>query len=177
MQMRAFSATVALAVLAASSIAPAQAQQQNPQSQAAAAQQKAVTASPEYSKSMKELQRAAQRLRESIQKLAQQQPGPKRDRALENAREALFDTQQAMVQLPPELRQARPAVGGTGSVPSYDESMKRLTEASDRLYSALHSMAGQKAVPRRNEAMQQAREALFETEQAMLALPVQAATR
>lgn len=56
--------------------------------------------------------RAAQRLRESIQALAQQKPGMERDIALNAAREALYDTQQAMIQLPPELRSRAGAAPG-----------------------------------------------------------------
>jgi hypothetical protein len=117
---------------------------------------------------MDELMRAAQRLRESIQALAQQQPGSERDIAVNAAREALYDTQQAMIQLPPELRNGQRS---PGVAPAYSESMRQLQQASDRLYNALHAMARQPAGERRNAAMREAQEAQFETEYAMVWLP------
>jgi hypothetical protein len=81
----------------------------------------------DYTQAMERLFQAAQRLRESIQAMAQQPSGERRDRAMAQAREALLGTQQAMVQLPPELRtdqnyrdaearagEARRALGGDG---------------------------------------------------------------
>ena len=164
-------AAAALACLAASNVTLAQ------QSGGAAASNNArvVSTSPDYSKSMQNLQRAAQRLRESIQALAQQQPGPQRDHALRRAHQALYDAQQAMIQLPPELRNAPPVRSG-GVAPAYAESFEKLQQAANRLYDAMHAMAKQPAGERRNDAMQQARESLFETEQALLALPNVTAT-
>jgi hypothetical protein len=127
-----------------------------------------VSTSANYSKSMDELMRAAQRLRESIQALSQQQPGTERDTALNAAREALYDTQQAMIQLPPELRNTQRS-GGVS--PAYSESMRQLQQASDRLYDSLHAMARQPAGERRNAAMREAQEALLETEYAIAWLP------
>lgn len=49
--------------------------------------------------------------------------------------------------------------------------MSKLKQASDRLYNAVHAMVNRRAVPRHNDAMRQAREALYETEQATLQLP------
>lgn len=154
----------AAGMLAASSAAVVQAEQ------GASAQRGArvVSTSANYSKSMDELMRAAQRLRESIQALAQQKPGMERDIALNAAREALYDTQQAMIQLPPELRNAQRS---GGVAPAYSESMRQLQQASDRLYTSLHAMARQPASEGRNAAMREAQEALFETEYAMVWLP------
>lgn len=47
---------------------------------------------------------AAQRLREAVQAMAQQPAGAERNAAILQANQALFDTQQAMLQLPPDLR-------------------------------------------------------------------------
>ncbi len=58
----------------------------------------------DYTQAMERLFQAAQRLRESIQAMAQQPPGERRNQAMAQAREALMSTQQSMVQLPPELR-------------------------------------------------------------------------
>lgn len=119
-----------------------------------------VSTQANYSQSMDELMRAAQRLRESIQALATQQRGPERDRALLAAREALYETQHAMIQLPPELRQSK--------APNEAQSMAHLKAASERLYGALHAMSKQPAGDRRNAAMRQANDALFETEYAIV---------
>ena len=58
----------------------------------------------DYTQAMERLFQAAQRLRESIQAMAQQPAGERRNQAMAQAREALLGTQQAMVQLPSELR-------------------------------------------------------------------------
>ena len=52
---------------------------------------------------MERLQAAAQRLRDSIQVMAQEPSGPRRDEAIKQAQQALFDTNQAMIQLPPDM--------------------------------------------------------------------------
>ena len=129
----------------------------------------AVAPAPTYSESMQHLQAAAQRLRESIQKLSQHAPGAERDSALRLARKALWDAQDAMIQLPPELRQAAASSGGVS--PDYAASMNKLKRASDRLYDAIHAMAAQPAGDRRNAAVRQATLALNEAEHAIVALP------
>jgi hypothetical protein len=58
----------------------------------------------EHTRSMERLFQAAQRLRESLQAMAQQPAGERRNQAMAQAREALLHTQQAMVSLPPDLR-------------------------------------------------------------------------
>jgi sporulation protein YlmC with PRC-barrel domain len=63
-------------------------------------------AEDQYSKSMEKLQQAAQRLREAVQAMAAQQAGPQRNAAMKQVNDALTETQAAMAQLPPELRQA-----------------------------------------------------------------------
>ena len=117
------------------------------------------------SKSLDRLQQASQRLREAVQTMAQEPPGPRRNQAMEAAREALFDTQQAMVQLPPALR--------TGDVPGidYTRSMDQLKIATQKLREAIQTMAQQPAGPRRNEAIEEAHEAIRESHQAMILLP------
>ena len=60
----------------------------------------------EYTKAMDRLQKAAQQLREAIQAMAQEPAGPRRDDAIKSANKALVDTQQSMIQLPPEMRSA-----------------------------------------------------------------------
>ena len=126
-----------------------------------------ATTSPNYTASMSRLQEAAQRLRESIQAMAQQPPGAGRDKAIDQAHQALYDTQSAMIQLPPELRSGP----GTPSQPNYSESMERLQQAAQKLREAVQAMAQQSAGERRNDAAREAREALLETQQAMVMLP------
>ena len=82
--------------------------------------------SPNYSASMTRLQEAAQRLRESIQAMAQQPAGEGRSKAIEQAHQALYDTQSAMIQLPPELRSG----AGSTSQPNYTKSMEKLQQAA-----------------------------------------------
>ena len=124
-----------------------------------------ATAPTNYGKSMVRLQQAAQKLREAVQAMAQQPAGPRRAQAMDEAREALLETQRAMVELPPELRQ------GEGLEPNYTQSMARLQEAAQRLREAVQAMAQQPAGPRRNDAIREANQALFDTQQAMIELP------
>jgi hypothetical protein len=119
-----------------------------------------------YGESMVRLQQAAQKLRESIQAMAQQPPGEQRTAAIREAHEALLETQVAMIELPPEIR-----MGVMGEQPNYTQSMARLQEAAQRLRDAVQAMAQQPAGPARTQAMQQANQALFDTQQAMVQLP------
>ena len=121
---------------------------------------------------MRDLQGAAQRLRESIQAMAQEQPGPKREQAMKAAHEALFDTNQAMVRLPVEYRgraftwsQSNAAKRPTDQ--TYEQTLQELRKASDRLYDAVHAMARESGSSGRKQAIEQANEALIETHTAM----------
>lgn len=115
---------------------------------------------------MMKLQQATQKLRDAVQAMAQQPAGARRNAAADEAREAIVEAQSAMVWLPSDLRR------GEGiDHPNYTESMARLREAAQRLREAVQAMAQQPAGPRRSEAMQQANQALFDTQQAMLQLP------
>lgn len=69
-----------------------------------ATRSEAPAASAGYSDSMVNLQSAAQRLRESIQTMASEPAGDRRDMAIAATHAALRDTEQAMVSLPPDLR-------------------------------------------------------------------------
>lgn len=124
----------------------------------------AAAAQASRSASMQKLQQSAQHLRESIQALADQPPGPDRERAIANAHEALLETQRAMVALPPELRTA----GGTAPSAGYDESVQRLMQAADSLRHSIQEMAQQPAGERRNRAIAEAHRALRDTQAAML---------
>ena len=55
----------------------------------------------DYRKAMDKLQRAAQRLREAAQALAQEPAGPKRNAAIKQINEALVETNQVMMFVPP----------------------------------------------------------------------------
>ncbi|MBU8536606.1 hypothetical protein [Falsiroseomonas tokyonensis] len=59
---------------------------------------------PDYSRSMDHLLVAAQSLREAIQDLARQPAGDRRDRAISEMQDALLETQQAMMRIPPAMR-------------------------------------------------------------------------
>lgn len=118
---------------------------------------------PVYTQSMQRLQDAADRLRQSIQTLAQKSPGPERERAMNEAHDALMRTQQAMMALPPEMRSS-----GTISA-NYGESVKKLMKSADSLRQAIQEMAQQPAGERRNQAIQQAHRALWDTQSAMVA--------
>lgn len=130
-------------------------------------QPQVVSASVDHTKSMDRLQGAAQKLRESIQALAQQSPGPGRDAALASARDALLETQRAMIDLPADLRVKTVTLGG----PSYSQAMEKLQQAAQKLRESVQAMAQQPAGDRRNEAMAQARQALLDTQQAMINMP------
>src|SRR5688572_18606326 len=97
--------SIAAGVLAASNIATLQAQQGAQQGNAGTGNEgRVLSATPIHSEAVVALERAAQRLRESIQSLAQKPAGSQRDQALSDARRALYDTQQSMMRLPPEYR-------------------------------------------------------------------------
>lgn len=138
---------------------------------------------PEFSQSMQHLQKAAQRLRESIQTMAQEKPGARRNQAIKDAQDALLEAKQAMAQLPPELRNEAPgdatgttsssgASGSTGSsVPDASKAMERLQKAAQQLRESSQSMAQQPAGPRRNEAIRSSNRALMDVNEAMAQLP------
>ena len=124
---------------------------------------------PNYADSMARLKEATQRLREAIQHMAQQPAGDKRNTAIRQAHQALFDAQQAMVSLPPELYIDE----GQKAQPNYSQAMEKLQQAADKLRQSVQAMAQQPAGQKRNEAAREAREAILETQQAMIALPPQ----
>lgn len=119
---------------------------------------------PVYTQSMQRLQGSADRLRQSIQLLAQKPPGPDRKLAIDKAQEALLETQQAMMALPPHLR-----TSGTVSTASYDESVRKLMKSADSLRQSIQEMSQQPAGERRDQAIRQAHQALSDTQAAMLA--------
>lgn len=108
MKAQLFSGTALAAALlaAAPGIADAQTAGQPPgPTRAETPGRPAIPASDvDYTKSMERLFQAAQRLRESVQSMAQQPAGERRNQAMAQAREALLHTQQAMVSLPADLR-------------------------------------------------------------------------
>ncbi|HEV7266995.1 MAG TPA: hypothetical protein VGN83_19095 [Falsiroseomonas sp.] len=59
---------------------------------------------PDYSRTMDHLLIAAQSLREAIQDLAQQPAGERRNQAISQMQDALVETQQAMMRIPPDMR-------------------------------------------------------------------------
>lgn len=121
------------------------------------------------SSSLSHLTDAAQRLREAIQQIAQHSSGDARDAAIRSAHQALFDTQQAMIDLPPELRRGGAEVGTNEQ--SYDRSMEKLKAAAQTLRESAQAMAQQPAGERRNQAVARVNEAILEINEAMVQLP------
>jgi hypothetical protein len=110
---------------------------------------------------MQKLQSSADHLRQSIQALAQKPPGLERDHAIAKAKEALLETQQAMIALPAD---ARGAGAGTGS---YDTSVAELIRSADNLDAAIGAMASETPGAARDRAVQQASQALLATQIAL----------
>jgi sporulation protein YlmC with PRC-barrel domain len=149
-----------------------------------------VTTSPQYTESMKRLQAAAQKLRESIQAMAHAPAGESRDGAIKEAHQALYDTNQAMIQLPPELRSdPKPPAGAVGSTSTsagaggsagssaaaasqaeYSRAMDKLQKSAQQLREAIQAMSQQPAGDRRNQAMKEAHQALYDANRAMMQL-------
>jgi len=138
----------------------------------------------DYTKSMEGLQQTAQRLREAIQAMAQQPAGPQRNQAIKEARQALNDTNQAMIQLPPGMRvesvgttSSAGAVGSVGAAPTMGSrpddpgSMDALQKAAQKLRESIQAMAQEPAGTRRDQAIKEAHQALYNTNQAMIQLP------
>lgn len=140
------------------------AQPQAPAGASATGQGTVMRTEPMHTQSMEKLTQASQRLRESIQALAQKPPGKDREAAIEAAQTALLETQQAMMTLPPEMRS-----WGTASTVSYDESVKKMMKAADALRESVQAMAQRPAGPERSAAIREAHEALLETQSAMVA--------
>lgn len=122
---------------------------------------------PNYADSMARLQESTQRLREAIQNMSQHPAGDRRNTAIRQAHQALFDAQQAMIALPPELYTDEEQK----ALPNYSKSMEKLQQAAQKLRESVQAMAQQPAGPNRNAAAREAREAILETQQAMIALP------
>ena len=151
-----------------------------------------VTTSPkpdgqsvDYNQALERLHKAAQQLRDSIQALAQKQPGPQRTVAIAMAHNALNATNQAMAQLPPEMR-ADPApttkggsgsTGSIGSQPDNPQSVEALQKAAEQLRVSIQAMADEPPGERRDAAVKAAHQALYDTNQAMLQLPGRAAEK
>lgn len=174
MHKRTFAVTVAAGLIAASNAAFVHAQQ----SGATRGQTGVISAAPVYSHSMLELRHAAQRLRETIQALAQQPTGSGRQHAMSDTRTALYDTQQAMIRLPSEYRVSgyvlsNGPVRRTSSAENqtFGNAVQELQLAADRLRDAIQSMSDLPAGARRNDAIKQAHEALFATQQALSSVP------
>jgi hypothetical protein len=76
---------------------------------------------------MERLQQAAQKLRESVQAMAQREPSARRDRAARKAREALLETQEAMADLPASLRVGNATASAPGHVtPEYAARLRSM---------------------------------------------------
>lgn len=155
-------------VLAASTVANVQAQNMQSQ-QNVAASQNAQAKSDAHVKAMADLERAAQRLRESIQTMAQLAPGRDRNVAIDAANKALLDANQAMAEFGPPAPKKLPMrepVLSLGSL-TYDEAVNRLKQATDKLYDAVHDLARAPAGMARNDAIKAVDHALLDTQAAI----------
>jgi hypothetical protein len=158
MQFRPIPLVVALALASGGAAAQGAASKQDSQPGSSAASAKAGQA-----QGMEKLQQSAQRLRESIQAMAQKKPGADRDRAIEKAHEALFETQRAMAALPSGISRS-----GTAQSASYDESVKKLLNAADSLRDSIIAISQQPAGEKRDRAVEQAQQALWDTRLALV---------
>lgn len=142
---------------------------------------------PQYTAAMKRLQNSAQRLRESIQAMAQHPPGADRDKAIKDAQLALYDTNEAMIDLPPEMRTVSgdktgpsgttASAGASGAAGSssasegeYRKSTDKLQQSSQQLHSAIQAISQQAAGERRDQAIEEAKQALNKVRDAMTQL-------
>jgi hypothetical protein len=125
-----------------------------------------------YSPELERLLKASQGLRGSIQGLAQKQPGSQRTVAIAMAHQALNLTNQAMSQLPSEMRtDPAPATGSIGLQPDTPQAMEALQKAAEQLLKSVHAMVDEPAGERRDAAVKAAHQALYDTNQAMIQLP------
>lgn len=131
-----------------------------------------------YSPELERLLKAAQGLRGAIQGLAQKPPGSQRTVAIAMAHQALNLTNQAMSQLPPEMRaDPAPATGPIGSQPDNPQSMEALQKAAEQLLKSVQAMVDEPAGERRDAAVKAAHQALKDTNQAMIQLPAKTAEK
>lgn len=131
------------------------------------------------SRAINQLQLAAQRLRDAAQKAAQLPAGGDRNYAIRQANSALLEVKQAMISLPPELRSKEgsstrsmdrksPSIilTPTDQGPAFD----LLQQAAQRLRESVQSMAQEPAGDGRNNAISATNDALFDANQALVAL-------
>lgn len=125
-----------------------------------------------YNQGLERLLKAAQGLRGPIQALAQKQQGPQRTVAIAMAHQALNATNQAMSQLPPQMRaDPTPATGSIGSQPDNPQSVEALQKAAEQLSKSVQAMVDEPPGEGRDAAVKAAHQALYDTNQAMIQLP------
>ena len=144
--LRSTRTTLILAVFLASGGAYAQSQ---PSGSSNSATGQLKVGHVDHTKAMDGLLMAAQKLRESIQQMAQQEPGPKRDAAIDAAHDALLLTQRGMLKLPPELRVEDVKVREAKDWP---KAMARLDAAAQTLRTSIDAMSKQTAGKGRDDA-------------------------
>jgi hypothetical protein len=126
---------------------------------------KVITRSAHYSKPVRRLLEAAQRLRDATHAMAAENPGTRRSQVIRQADKALLDTQEAMMDLPSNLLKESKAAPIVDS-----NAMNRLQVAAQRLRDAAHAMADQPASADRSATIRQIDEALLDTKRAMIDL-------
>ena len=125
-----------------------------------------------YNQELERLLKASQGLRGAIQGLAQKQQGPQRTVAIAMAHQALNVTNQAMSQLPPQMRaDPTPTTGSIGLQPDNPQSVEALQKAAEQLVKSVQAMVDEPVGDRRDAAVKAAHQALYDTNQAMIQLP------
>jgi hypothetical protein len=111
---------------------------------------------------MQRLVQASDRLRDAITAMAQAPADQANRAAARDARQALLDTQLALMALPDDAATTTPAAGTSG------DSLKQLQAAAERLRGTIQALADRPEGAERNQAMAKASQALLDTQQALL---------
>jgi hypothetical protein len=118
---------------------------------------------------MENLNSAVRELREAtVLMLNQKAPGPKRAEAVEAAQDALMQTQEAILQLPPDMRIADTKIREAKDWPLV---MKRLTQATNDLQDAAKTLSQKATGEEHDKAVATMRKALRTAQEAMADLP------
>ena len=145
--------------------------------------------SAEYNAALEHLQQAAQRLRDSIQAMAKEPAGERRNQAIKEAQDALLRANSALSAVyQPHMGSAPLAPGASGVTSSagggytggavypksdaeYTAAMENLLKAGQRFREAIQSMAQLQQGPQRDQAIKDAQQALVDTNAAMIQMP------
>ncbi len=153
--------TVVLALALSGPLAIAQTKSENPPD-------KKASTSRSDARPIEGLLRSAQLLRDAIHEMAKAPAGPDRTRSIKAANRALAEVQSAMADLPSDLLIA------AATENTYMQSVDSLQQSSDNLRKAAQALAGDPYSKRRNETIREINQALLQTQQVMIYLPMSA---